>query len=92
MLLFFFLTILPAEVFSFKGTVVDKNNTIKRYIRVNIAGKNINITTFTDQNGIFDVDITRGNYTITIRERARTMVFSVTVSSNKQNKVFRLKW
>ena len=87
----FFLSILPAEAIDFEGTVIGKNNTYKKYVRVKIGGK-IEKTTFTDENGKFKIDIDEGVHTITIRERNRLMMFDVKVSKSKTTEIFKLKW
>jgi hypothetical protein len=90
-LFIFFLTILHAEAIEFTGTVIGKNNMYKKYVRVKIGGEEEK-TTFTDENGKFKVNIKEGAYTITIKERNRSMMFDVKVFESKKEEEFKLKW
>ncbi len=87
-LFIFFLTVLNTEAAELKGTVIGKDNTQKKYIRVKICGK----TTFTNEKGIFKVDIDKGEYIITISERNRSMKFNISISKETENITFKLKW
>lgn len=75
------------------GTVKGKNGQIRKYLRVEIGGA-LTLTTYSNTNGQFTVDLPAGQYTITIVERNRQQAFRLTVPRGTEpvTETYHLKW
>ncbi len=95
MLLCFFCLVFNTSAYAgtLNGTVRGKTGQIKKYVRVEIGGPETK-TTFTDEHGVFSVQLLSGAYIINIVERNRSMKFNVDIleAKNPMEKSFNLKW
>lgn len=73
---------------SLRGIVVGKAGDPKRYVRVTLIGRETR-TTFTNNRGIFVLQVQDGNYRIVVSEKGNRQAFEAQVPGNRE---FRVNW
>ena len=81
-----------AEAGTLKGIVKGKGGDPKAYAKIEIGGPQ-NVSTLTEADGAFTVELKGGRYTVQVIERNRRMRFSVDVpDKGSKEEMFNLDW
>jgi hypothetical protein len=69
-----------------KGTVKGKGGRPKKYIQLDFSGPQ-RVVVYSNNKGEYSITLRGGRYMITVRQRSRTMKFTVTIPSGNKTKI-----